>query len=181
MRWRGTPLRYGPLAQVFHWLTAALVLAAYILSVGGPEARVYSAAADGARRVHEFFGMLIFGLVLLRVAWRRLDTAPPAHPGPVWMVWAAKLTQLLLYALLIAIPLTAILGTWLEGHPLTVLSLDIAPAIAPAHALGQRVIALHTTLGNVILWIAGFHAAAALLHHFYLGDGVLRSMLPGRR
>jgi len=29
------------------------------------------------------------------------------------------------------------------------------------------------------MWLAGFHAAAALYHHFVLKDGVLRAMLPG--
>ncbi|WP_342587451.1 cytochrome b/b6 domain-containing protein [Manganibacter manganicus] len=37
---------------------------------------------------------------------------------------------------------------------------------------------IHTTLGNVILWLAGLHAAAALFHHYYLRDGILKSMLP---
>jgi cytochrome b561 len=36
----------------------------------------------------------------------------------------------------------------------------------------------HTVLGNVIIWLAGLHAAAALFHHYVLRDGVLTSMLP---
>ena len=31
-----------------------------------------------------------------------------------------------------------------------------------------------------VLWLAGFHAAAALFHHFVLRDSVLLSMLPRR-
>jgi len=37
---------------------------------------------------------------------------------------------------------------------------------------------IHTILGNVIMWLAGFHAAAALFHHYVLRDDTLRSMLP---
>jgi cytochrome b561 len=37
---------------------------------------------------------------------------------------------------------------------------------------------LHTSLGDAILWLAGFHALAALFHHFVLKDSVLVSMLP---
>jgi len=29
--------------------------------------------------------------------------------------------------------------------------------------------------------VAGLHAAAALFHHFFMKDGVLRMMLPGGR
>jgi cytochrome b561 len=176
---RSTPTRHGPVAQAFHWLTVALVLAAYILSEGGPETRVYSPAGEGARRIHETLGMVVFGVVLLRLLWRLVDTRPPLHFGPAWMTGAARLAHFLLYALLLAIPVTAIFGTWYEGHPLTLLGLDLAPRVGEAHDFGQLVIKVHTTLGNVILWVAGLHAAAALVHHFYLRDAVLRSMLPG--
>lgn len=45
---------------------------------------------------------------------------------------------------------------------------------------GAKIATLHGWLGDVILWTAGLHAAAALFHHFVLRDGVLRAMLPGR-
>jgi cytochrome b561 len=176
---RSTPTRYGQIAQGLHWLTVALVLAAYLLSAGGPEARVYSTAADGARRIHETLGMAAFGVVLLRLLWRLVDTPPASHPGPPWMTLSARLVHVLLYGLLAAIPITAILGTWYEGHPLTLLGLDIAPWVGAAHDLGQLIMEIHTTLGNVILWLAGLHAMAALVHHYYLRDTVLKSMIPG--
>ena len=40
---------------------------------------------------------------------------------------------------------------------------------------------VHGVLGDALMWLAGFHALAALYHHFVLKDGVLRAMLPGRR
>jgi cytochrome b561 len=33
--------RYSATARLFHWLTALLVVVAYIVSVGGPETLVY--------------------------------------------------------------------------------------------------------------------------------------------
>jgi cytochrome b561 len=50
-----------------------------------------------------------------------------------------------------------------------------------AHDLGASIAYVHTILGNVILWLAGLHAAAALFHHFILRDDILTSMLPGRK
>jgi cytochrome b561 len=32
-------------------------------------------------------------------------------------------------------------------------------------------------LGDAILWLAGFHAAAAIYHHVVLKDGVLKAMM----
>jgi cytochrome b561 len=52
--------------------------------------------------------------------------------------------------------------------------------LSPAHDLGLSLADLHATLGNIILWVAGLHAVAALFHHFFLRDSVLVSMVPGR-
>ncbi|MGE5146592.1 MAG: cytochrome b [Candidatus Eiseniibacteriota bacterium] len=155
-----------------------LVLAAYALSKGDRYS-LYSAATDGLRRIHETFGVLVFIVVALQLLWRLFDSAPSKPPMPRWMAAAAKLVQFALYALLIAIPATAVLGTWLEGIPVTLVRFDVAPQIAQARGLGQLIMEIHTTLGNAIIWVAGVHAAAALFHHFYLRDEVFQSMAPG--
>lgn len=175
---RSTSSRYGAGAQAFHWLTVILVLAAYVLSKGDRYS-LYSAAADGLRRIHETLGVLVFIVVVLRLLWGLIDDAPAKRPMPRWMAAAAKFVQFALYALLISIPATAVLGTWLEGIPVTLLGFDIAPRIAPMHGLGQLIMEIHTILGDAILWTAGAHAVAALFHHFYLRDDVFQSMIPG--
>jgi cytochrome b561 len=176
---RSSPLRYGAVTQVFHWLTVVLVGTAYIVSPGGREERIYSAALDSARQTHETFGMLVFALVLLRILWRLLKPTPQPPPMPAWMRYSASAAHFGLYALLLAIPLTAIAGAWLEAHPLTIFGLGtIAPMLPPAHDLGQSLADIHTILGNAIIWLAGVHAAAALFHHFVLRDNILTSMLP---
>ena len=122
-----------------------LVLAAYVLSKSGGYS-LYSAAADGLRRIHETFGVLVFIVVVLRLLWRLIDSTPAKQPIPRWMAAAAKLVQFALYALLIAIPATAVLGTWLEGIPVTLPGFDIAPQIAKAHGLGHNCIVVAPSL-----------------------------------
>jgi cytochrome b561 len=119
-------------------------------------------------------------LLAVRVLRRLFDARPTPEPMPRWMHVASKAVQGLLYLLLFAVPLTAILGAWFEGHPLTLLAgVELAPPFGESHALGEKLAEVHTWLGDVILWLAGFHALAALFHHFVLGDGVFASMLPG--
>ena len=173
-----TSSRYGAGAKAFHWLTVMLVLAAYVLSKCNRYS-LYSADADGLRRIHETLGLLVFIVVVLRLLWRLIDGRLATPLASRWMAVAAKLVHFALYALLITIPATAVLGTWLEGLPVTLPGFDIAPQIAKAHGLGQLIMEIHTTLGNAILWVAGVHAAAALFHHFYLRDEVFQSMAPG--
>jgi cytochrome b561 len=158
-----------------------LVLAAFVMGPGGSEQQVYSAARDFDRQIHEVLGLSVFGLTLLRLAWRAFAPAPQVLPMPRWMKYLSKTVHVALYALLIATPASAIAGAWLEGHPLTLGWLgSIPPMIPKAHAAGESIAQIHTILGDVVIWLAGFHAAAALFHHFVLRDGVLLSMLPRR-
>ena len=176
-----TRLRYGAVAQLFHWATAILVVAAYVYGPGGSEQRVYSLAKDFDRQLHETLGISVFAISLIRLAWRAFDATPEDLPMPRWMRLSSKAVHAMLYVLLFAVPVTAIFGAWLEGHPLTFLgNVRIGPFLTEAHAVGSVIASVHTWLGDTILWVAGIHAAAALYHHFMLRDGVLRSMLPGR-
>lgn len=175
------PHGYGSVAIAFHWLTAVLVLAAFVMGPGGSEQRVYSVARDFDRQVHEVLGLTVFGLTLLRLAWKASTPAPQPPAVPLWMNRASTLVQGLLYFLLVTTPIAGILGAWLEGHPLTLGVLgNVAPMIPETHATGVLVAEIHTILGDAVIWLAGLHAAAALFHHFVLRDEVLLSMLPAR-
>jgi cytochrome b561 len=171
--------RYGPVAQAFHWVTAILVLVAFIYGPGGSEQRVYSPARDFDRQLHETLGMCVFALAAMRMLWRAVDARPDPPEVPRWMGIASKAAHWGLYVLLFAVPLTAIAGAWLEGHPLTLLGgIEMPPLLGLSHDLGAQIATLHSWLGDAILWLAGFHAVAALYHHIVLKDGVLASMLP---
>jgi cytochrome b561 len=155
------------------------VLAAFIYGPGGSERRVYSAAMDFDRQLHESLGLCVFVLSFIRLAWRGLDRRPDPPPVARWMGLAAKVAQWALYALLLVTPLTAMAGAWLEGHPLTLLvGMEIAPLLGLSHDTGAAIAGLHGWLGDAVLWLAGLHAAAGLYHHLLLRDQVLISMLP---
>jgi len=172
--------RYGGLAQTFHWLTAVLVLVAFVYGPGGSEQRVYAASRDFDRHLHETLGLLVFTLAVLRLLWRMVDRRPDPAATARWMGVLAATVQVLLYVLLFALPITAVSGAWLEGHPLTLLGgITAEPLLAQNHSLGETLAELHGWLGDAILWVAGLHALAALYHHWVLGDGVLVSILPG--
>ena len=173
------PEKYSAFGQSIHWLTATLVLAAFIMGPGGPESSIYSESRDLGRSIHETLGLCVFALVIIRLFWRMGANRPESHEVTPWMTFAAKAVQLALYTLMIALPITAISGAWLEGHDLTLIGgTRIAPLVGESHQLGKTIAEIHTWLGDAILWIAGLHAAAALFHHTILRDRVLSSMLP---
>ena len=126
-----SPVRYDALAQWFHWVTAIVVFVAFICGPGGSETRVYSSAVDFDRQLHETLGLAVFMIVLLRLLWRRVDAGPSFAATPRWMERASKIVQGLVYVMMLALPVTAMTGAWLEGHPLTLLGgLHIGPALS---------------------------------------------------
>jgi cytochrome b561 len=169
---------YSFASRAFHWLTALLVLAAFLLSVGGPEARVFADGNKGLLTLHESLGISVFATTVLRLAYRRWARPPDPVAMPVWMHQAALATRVLLYFLLLFLPLSAIVGSWTQGHSL---SLYVFGAIGSPWAtygtFGQSILSLHKLAGDAIMWLAGVHAAAALFHHFIRKDHVLRSMM----
>ena len=174
-----TITHYSAPTQILHWLTAILVLVAFIYGPGGSEVRVYSAARDFDRQLHETLGLSVLVLAVLRLVWRAFDKRPEPPAVARWMGVTARVVQIAIYVLLFVVPLTAISGAWLEGHPLTLLGgIKFSPPVGESHALGATIAEIHTWLGDAIMWLAGAHAAAALFHHFIFKDGVLRSMLP---
>lgn len=171
--------RYSRVAMALHWLTVLLVLAAFILGPGGSEERIYAAARGTQRQLHESLGITVFVLTFVRLAWRWQDTQPAPPAVAAWMTMVARLVQYALYILLLLLPITAITGAWLEGHPVTlILGIKLGPWLGTQHGLGENIAHLHKWLGDAIIWLAGLHALAAIYHHVMLKDEVLQAMLP---
>lgn len=181
------PTRYDALSRALHWLTAIAVTIAFILGPGG-FGRLMRQGIDPATRSdivwHETLGMLVLVLTVLRLLWTALRPAAPQFRMAGWMRLAGRVTHGALWALLLALPATALLALGSEGHPLTLLGglrIDRMPLIAES---GIAKLAdwgeVHEFLGDAIMWLAGLHAVAALFHHVVLKDGVLMAMLPGR-
>jgi cytochrome b561 len=179
---------YDAPSRHLHWITAVVVTIAFIL---GPEhfGRLMRDGVDPATRNdivwHETLGILVFVLTAARLIWAALRPAPPHFAMAAWMAFAAKLVNIVLWALLLLLPITAILALGGEGHPLTLLGglrIDRMPVIANSAVAkladwGE----VHGVLGDTLMWLAGMHAVAAIIHHVALKDGVLAAMLPRRK
>src|SRR5438270_9973129 len=88
---RRSGARYSAVAQALHWVTAVLVLVAFIYGPGGSEQRVYSPARDFDRQIHETLGLSVLTLVAIRVAWRMVDVRPDPHRSRAG--WASPRTS----------------------------------------------------------------------------------------
>lgn len=178
---------YDLASRLLHWITAIAVVIAFVL---GPErfGRLMRSGVDPATRSdivwHESLGVLVFVLTALRLLWVALRSPAPRFEMAAWMALTAKAVGIALWALLLLVPVTAMLLLGSEGHPLTLLGglrvehmpLIADSAIAKLANWGK----VHEVLGDALMWLAGLHAAAAIYHHVALKDGVLAAMLPRR-
>ncbi|MEP6874850.1 MAG: cytochrome b [Burkholderiales bacterium] len=174
------PLRFDGRTIVLHWVTAALVVALWVLGEtidwfpkGIP--RVF------ARSTHISLGVALALVLVARISWRfggRPVYLSPAGSG--WLDKIATATHWLLYGLLIATVVLGIANAWVRGD--TIFNLFKIQAFDPNNkGLRESVEEWHGLAANTLLAVALFHAAAALVHHFVWKDGVLRRMLPTRR
>jgi len=181
MRLRNSADGYGLVPQVLHWLTVGLVLAAWIL--GSLDDELPKGAARGiGLLVHESAGLAILAILVLRLLWRIADPPPPPEPTVLgeWLDRAGRLAHYALYALLIAAPVAGIVLQFARGEPLQLFGLaEITSPWSANRAFARTVKEVHEVLANGLVIFAGFHAAAALVHHWVFRDRTLVRMLPG--
>ena len=82
----------------------------------------------------------------------------------------------LLYALLIALPLTGWYAASQMGVQVQFLGLHVPALTAPVAGRPGEIAEFHESAGSIILILAGLHALMALWHQFVLRDGTLSRM-----
>jgi cytochrome b561 len=170
-------LAYDPIWKTIHWLTVALVVALLILG---------AAMSGGALFMwHASLGVTLFGLTLVRLAWRATHGAPPI-PATLrpWEVTVLTLVQVLFYVLLLLQPLLGWAIYSLSPHYVGFFGLGALPKLpglaGTGDVTGLRDIleGAHSTGAGLITALFALHAGAALRHHFSFRDDVLLRMAP---
>lgn len=179
MQMKNDTLRYGAVAQIFHWLIVVLVIAQFVLA-GIAEGLPLGVAKIAMLARHKSVGITILGLMLLRLLWRSLNPHPLMPDTiPQWQRRIAHIVHALLYALLIITPMFGWLMSSARNFPVSWFGLVTLPdLIQPDQAVYDFFHKGHKILAASLLIIITLHVAAALKHHFMDRDNVLRRMLP---
>ena len=183
MNLKNTADRWGPVSQLLHWVIVLLLL---MLSTIGllldslPVSPRYFWVFD----LHKSTGLTLLALVVLRIGWRLYAGAPKPVPGTTaWQARAASVTHWLLYALILAMPLSGWLYDSASGlRPLRWYGLVEVPKLsAPDEGLRELGHTAHEWLFWVLVALVIVHVAAAFYHHIFQRDATLQRMLPRRR
>ncbi len=105
------------------------------------------------------------------------------QPGmPRWQRFAASASHFLLYALMLAIPLSGWLFSSASGFKVVYLGkIPLPDLVAKDKALAESLLVVHQTLNYFMAAMVALHVAAALKHHFIDRDDVLLRMLRSRQ
>ena len=170
--------KWGVMAQFFHWVMALAILGNGLFGL------LMDLAHSPMQKInwlalHKSIGLTVLALFLLRLAWRMFDRRPPEEPAPRWQQFSAHVVHGLLYVLIAAIPLS---GWWFNsvtGKPLQWFKLFNLPAIAEKNDdIRHFAHGVHEYLFWFLLLVLVAHVGAALKHHVFDRDNVLRRMLP---
>ena len=178
MPFRNTTRSWGSLSKAFHWLIVLLIINQWWIAERADELK--GLAKLEALGTHKSFGMTILMLAVLRLLWRLMNPTPElTSETRQWERVLARISHVLLYALIFAMPLTGWMMSSAKNYPVSWFKLFQFPdLVAPAEQTFHQMQDLHHLLFKVLVGVALLHAAGALKHHFIDRNDVLKRMLP---
>jgi len=170
--------RFAIPQRLLHWLMAICILSMLFIGVG----MVSTAAPKYLTlvQIHKPLGIAILLLALIRLALR-IYYGSPALPAdlPEPMKLAAELSQYVLYALMIGMPLLGWGMLSAASYPVVLFGGVHLPSILPvSDSLHTLLWHAHYYLAFAFFAIILMHVAAILFHKLIRRDGVFETMAP---
>lgn len=173
--------RFSLPARLLHWTIAAIIPVQIYLGIAA-EGEANRAASFRLIQQHYQLGITIFGLMLIRILWR-IGYGPPHGPKsePRWRRFAAAAVHWLLYALLLAMPVSGyVIWVWMDV-PMEVFGIATLPRLftPPIEDETGRAVAwyIHYYSSRTVIALAVVHVGAALWHQFVRRDNGISSRM----
>lgn len=182
-----TQLRYGLIAQILHWVTAALILFLLPLGIYMHELPQGSDAEISQKvflySLHKSVGIALLLVALVRVLWAAFGKNPVAlHAERKLETFAAETIHWLLYISIIAVPVAG----WLhhaatDGFaPIWWFNNQDLPFVPKDAHLAEIFGAAHFFFAATLVISLALHIAGALKHALIDKDSTLARMVPGQ-
>lgn len=171
---------YRTPARAMHWIVAAAVLLMIPAGLVMTREGISRPLQDALFLFHKNTGVLLFFLILARLAYRLMHP-PPRLPAsmPGWQRRAAGASHAALYALLIAMPVSGFVRVRAGGFPIELLDrLGAGPWLAKSEPLADFAKDFHALAAFTLIGVLFIHVGAALHHAMIRRDGVWQRMWP---
>ena len=172
-------VRYSGTAIAFHWSMAVLILV--VGTLGLLHDSWPKATQSFWINLHALIGLLVFALLLARLAWRARHPPPPLPPETGALSRRlSRPVHAFMYGLLFVIPLFGIVTFIWHGRVFDLGLFKIDFGVRKNPAIFHPTEDIHGYLAYALFALAGIHIAAALWHQFVRRDHLLRRMWPGQ-
>jgi cytochrome b561 len=174
-----TAAGYKPLAKIFHWLTALLVLLTIPAALTMLTPGIGRWLQDPLFMFHKNVGVVLLVLVAARLAYRLLNPPPPLPRSmPPFQRHIAEATHWLFYGLLLAMAISGFIRVTAGGFPLEVFDrFGIQNLVPRSDSLAETAKRIHASLRFPLIVLIVLHICAALYHGLIKRDGLAKRML----
>lgn len=178
MQVRNTSSRFGLVSVVLHWLVALAVFGLFGLGYYMVDLGYYDPWYRKGPDIHRSIGILLFIVMLGRLAWRWGNRTPaPLATHKRWEVLTAHATHGLLYLLIFVAMVSGYLISTADGSAIDVFGWFRVPSVTgQIKGLEDSAGAVHYWSTWALVLLAITHALAALKHHIFDRDQTLRRM-----
>jgi cytochrome b561 len=172
---------YTPLAVLLHWTLAVLItgmvaLGWYMMEIEDDPGSAWFF------NLHKSIGLVVAALVLLRLVWR-LGHRPAPLPDslPSWQAATARAIHWLLYAAMVAMPLSGLIGALLSKKGIVFFGTALPRVFEANHDLAEIFFEAHSLTAWILVALVSLHVLAGLKHLLIDRDGVFQRMGFARR
>ncbi len=168
--------RYHPALVVLHWLLGGLIVLGLLMGTFSLERLPNSDPAKlDSLRGHMINGTVIGCLMVVRLILRvRTQRPPPAATGMAWADAVGPWSHRALYGLVFAMVASGVALAVNADLPSIAFGGSGKPLPATFEDGWMRV--LHAIAAKLLMAVIVLHAAAAIWHHAFRRDGLLRRM-----
>ena len=174
--------RYTATAIALHWLIALLLLGQFAFGLALDDIPRGTPARGYYVNLHKSSGILIGLLILLRLGWRLAHTPPPLPAStPRWQRHAARLSHILLYACMLALPLSGYLASNFSKHGVKFFNVVRWAPWGPDDKTWYAIFnSTHHLAALLLALLVAVHVLAVAKHMLIDRDGLLLRMWPRR-
>ena len=175
MRLKNSLTEYGFISKIFHWLSAAVLVAQvplgfYLVDLDFSENRVF------IENIHVTIGLGIFYLTILRLIYK-LFNPTPALGNSVFIGQRviAKLNHILLYLSILVITISGALKKLFNGEMLDLFFFDLE--IKDNFDLAELFYEIHIYGNYTLIALILLHISAVIIHKILFKENLLRRIL----
>ena len=163
--------RYGQVSRFLHWTIAILFIALIPMGIFASIIPEGTSFRNAYYVVHKTIGVVVIGLVFVRLVWNRLSPRPALDAAlkPTERK-LAKFAHGALYVAMVAVPITGFVMTSFHGYPTFFFAWEFGPFWASSDSATIAWGSFHKyLLPTLVYLILGAHIAGALKHRFIDG------------